>query len=119
MTITDDGTGFNAEILARLGEPYVTSRAGLDSNRKEGAPAVPAEIAKQAAERLHSRPPLGTSERFKTGTLKHQGRVPCRFVVILRSEATKDLPVENNQGRSFASLRMTTTRRLGTRDSGD
>lgn len=39
MTITDDGTGFNAEILARLGEPYVTSRAGLDSNRKEGAPA--------------------------------------------------------------------------------
>jgi two-component system sensor histidine kinase RegB len=39
MTISDDGTGFNAEILARLGEPYVTSRAGLDSNRKEGAPA--------------------------------------------------------------------------------
>jgi two-component system, sensor histidine kinase RegB len=39
MTISDDGTGFNADILARLGEPYVTSRAGLDSNRKEGAPA--------------------------------------------------------------------------------
>ncbi|MDZ4867918.1 MAG: ActS/PrrB/RegB family redox-sensitive histidine kinase [Alphaproteobacteria bacterium] len=39
MTISDDGTGFNAEILARLGEPYVTSRAGLESNRKEGAPA--------------------------------------------------------------------------------
>ncbi len=39
MTISDDGTGFNAEILQRLGEPYVTSRAGLESNRKEGAPA--------------------------------------------------------------------------------
>jgi two-component system, sensor histidine kinase RegB len=39
MTISDDGTGFNADILARLGEPYVTSRAGLESNRKEGAPA--------------------------------------------------------------------------------
>jgi two-component system, sensor histidine kinase RegB len=39
MTISDDGTGFNAEILARLGEPYVTSRAGLESNRKEGAAA--------------------------------------------------------------------------------
>jgi two-component system sensor histidine kinase RegB len=39
MTISDDGTGFNAEILARLGEPYVTSRAGFESNRKEGAPA--------------------------------------------------------------------------------
>ena len=39
MTIADDGGGFDAEILARLGEPYVTSRAGLDSNRKEGAPA--------------------------------------------------------------------------------
>lgn len=39
MTIADDGEGFNTEILARLGEPYVTSRAGLDSNRKEGAPA--------------------------------------------------------------------------------
>lgn len=39
MTISDDGEGFGAEILARLGEPYVTSRAGLESNRKEGAPA--------------------------------------------------------------------------------
>lgn len=39
MTIADDGEGFNAEILGRLGEPYVTSRAGLESNRKEGAPA--------------------------------------------------------------------------------
>jgi two-component system, sensor histidine kinase RegB len=27
LTISDDGTGFDAAILARLGEPYVTSRA--------------------------------------------------------------------------------------------
>jgi two-component system sensor histidine kinase RegB len=33
LTITDDGTGFDAEILARLGEPYVTSRAGSDAPR--------------------------------------------------------------------------------------
>jgi two-component system sensor histidine kinase RegB len=39
MTITDDGGGFGPEILARLGEPYVTSRAGLESNRKDDAPA--------------------------------------------------------------------------------
>lgn len=33
LTITDDGSGFDAEILARLGEPYVTSRAGTDGPR--------------------------------------------------------------------------------------
>ena len=29
LTISDDGAGFDAGILARLGEPYVTSRASL------------------------------------------------------------------------------------------
>ncbi len=33
LTVADDGTGFNPEILTRLGEPYVTSRAGIDPNR--------------------------------------------------------------------------------------
>jgi len=33
VTITDDGTGFDPEILARLGEPYVTSRPGIDLDR--------------------------------------------------------------------------------------
>lgn len=33
LSITDDGSGFDAEILARLGEPYVTSRAGTDAIR--------------------------------------------------------------------------------------
>ncbi len=30
ITIADDGAGFDPEILARLGEPYVTSRPALD-----------------------------------------------------------------------------------------
>jgi two-component system sensor histidine kinase RegB len=34
MTITDDGAGFDPVILARLGEPYVTSRAGIDPERE-------------------------------------------------------------------------------------
>jgi two-component system sensor histidine kinase RegB len=33
ITIRDDGTGFAPEILTRLGEPYVTSRAGTDAER--------------------------------------------------------------------------------------
>jgi two-component system sensor histidine kinase RegB len=33
LTITDDGSGFDSEILAKLGEPYVTSRAGTDTPR--------------------------------------------------------------------------------------
>lgn len=33
LTITDDGAGFDVEILARLGEPYVTSRARADGTR--------------------------------------------------------------------------------------
>lgn len=36
ITIVDDGTGFNAEILARLGEPYVTSRAGTEIVENSG-----------------------------------------------------------------------------------
>ena len=28
MEIRDDGPGFSPEILARIGEPYVTTRAG-------------------------------------------------------------------------------------------
>jgi two-component system, sensor histidine kinase RegB len=34
MTISDDGAGFDPVILARLGEPYVTSRAGVDPERE-------------------------------------------------------------------------------------
>jgi two-component system, sensor histidine kinase RegB len=34
MTICDDGAGFDPAILAKLGEPYVTSRAGIDPERE-------------------------------------------------------------------------------------
>jgi two-component system sensor histidine kinase RegB len=37
MTITDDGSGFDPEILARLGEPYVTSRGGTEAPRPANA----------------------------------------------------------------------------------
>jgi two-component system sensor histidine kinase RegB len=33
LTIIDDGTGFDTEIITRLGEPYVTSRSGGDTPR--------------------------------------------------------------------------------------
>lgn len=33
ILIVDDGSGFDQEILARLGEPYVTSRAGTEASR--------------------------------------------------------------------------------------
>jgi two-component system sensor histidine kinase RegB len=33
MEVRDDGPGFPAEILAKLGEPYVTSRAGVAGGR--------------------------------------------------------------------------------------
>lgn len=33
IDITDDGSGFDPEILGRLGEPYVTSRAGTEASR--------------------------------------------------------------------------------------
>jgi two-component system, sensor histidine kinase RegB len=35
LTISDDGGGFDPEILARLGEPYITSRAGMPPEREE------------------------------------------------------------------------------------
>lgn len=33
ITISDDGSGFAPDIIARLGEPYVTTRAGTDTDR--------------------------------------------------------------------------------------
>jgi two-component system sensor histidine kinase RegB len=44
LTISDDGTGFDSGILARLGEPYVTSRA------TPAAEAVPEGITNVHAE---------------------------------------------------------------------
>ena len=36
VSITDDGPGFAPEIIARVGEPYVTSRPGLDKDEPSG-----------------------------------------------------------------------------------
>lgn len=36
LSIIDDGTGFDAEILGRLGEPYVTSRPGTEIAQQSG-----------------------------------------------------------------------------------
>ena len=36
ISITDDGPGFAPEIIARVGEPYVTSRPGLDRDEPSG-----------------------------------------------------------------------------------
>ena len=33
MEVRDDGPGFSAEVLAKLGEPYVTSRPGAEGSR--------------------------------------------------------------------------------------
>jgi two-component system sensor histidine kinase RegB len=36
VTISDDGPGFKPEILARIGEPYVTSRRGAGDSEESG-----------------------------------------------------------------------------------
>jgi two-component system, sensor histidine kinase RegB len=36
VTISDDGPGFRPEILARIGEPYVTSRRGAGESEESG-----------------------------------------------------------------------------------
>ena len=36
ISITDDGPGFAPEIIARVGEPYVTSRPGIDKDEPSG-----------------------------------------------------------------------------------
>jgi two-component system sensor histidine kinase RegB len=66
----DDGSGFDSEILTRLGEPYVTSRAGTDAARPANAnDSTHAEghaglglgffIAKTLMERIGSRMTFG------------------------------------------------------------
>jgi two-component system sensor histidine kinase RegB len=52
ITITDDGPGFPPEILARLGEPYVTTRrSGGDEGRRAGGMGLGFFIAKALLER--------------------------------------------------------------------
>jgi len=51
ISITDDGPGFAAEIAARIGEPYVTSRPDLDKEDESGGLGLGFFIAKTLLER--------------------------------------------------------------------
>jgi two-component system, sensor histidine kinase RegB len=52
VTISDDGPGFSSEILARIGEPYVTSRRRSDGDSEESGLGLGFFIAKTLLERL-------------------------------------------------------------------
>jgi two-component system sensor histidine kinase RegB len=51
VTISDDGPGFSPEILARIGEPYVTSRRRRDADSEESGLGLGFFIAKTLLER--------------------------------------------------------------------
>ena len=51
VTISDDGPGFPPEILARIGEPYVTSRARASADSEESGLGLGFFIAKTLLER--------------------------------------------------------------------
>jgi two-component system, sensor histidine kinase RegB len=51
VTISDDGPGFPSEILARIGEPYVTSRRRPSRESEEGGLGLGFFIAKTLLER--------------------------------------------------------------------
>jgi two-component system sensor histidine kinase RegB len=51
VTISDDGPGFSPEILARIGEPYVTSRPRRDADSEESGLGLGFFIAKTLLER--------------------------------------------------------------------
>jgi two-component system sensor histidine kinase RegB len=51
VTISDDGPGFSSEILARIGEPYVTSRRRRGTDGEEGGLGLGFFIAKTLLER--------------------------------------------------------------------
>ncbi|MDX0693872.1 ActS/PrrB/RegB family redox-sensitive histidine kinase [Sinorhizobium medicae] len=64
VTIEDDGEGFSPDILARIGEPYVTRRQKYDS---AGGLGLGLFIAKTLLERS------GARLRFENGGAKHPG----------------------------------------------
>ena len=51
VTIADDGPGFSTDIMMRIGEPYVTSRAYTDSDEEPGGFGLGFFIAKTLLER--------------------------------------------------------------------
>lgn len=63
IEVLDDGPGFTSDILARLGEPYVTSRAGLAGGRtKHVGMGLGFFIAKTLLERTEARVTFGNSK---------------------------------------------------------
>ena len=75
VTIEDDGDGFSPDILARIGEPYVTRRQKDDS---AGGLGLGLFIAKTLLERS------GARLRFENGGSKHPGaRVSVEWPRVL------------------------------------
>jgi two-component system sensor histidine kinase RegB len=69
ISITDDGPGFAAEIVARIGEPYVTSRPHLDKDEDSGGLGLGFFIAKTLLERS------GATLSFENRKLPEHGAV--------------------------------------------
>ena len=51
ITIADDGPGFSADIMIRIGEPYVTSRSDTGSDEEPSGLGLGFFIAKTLLER--------------------------------------------------------------------
>ena len=55
VTITDDGPGFPSDLIARLGEPYLTTRPRSAENAEPGGLGLGIFIAKTLLERTGAR----------------------------------------------------------------
>jgi two-component system sensor histidine kinase RegB len=72
LTVADDGPGFAAGIIDRIGEPYVTTRArtGSDSaDHEAGGLGLGVFIAKTLLERTGATVSLGNADPPKTGAI--------------------------------------------------
>jgi two-component system sensor histidine kinase RegB len=69
ISITDDGPGFAPEIIARIGEPYVTSRPGVEQEDEPSGLGLGFFIAKTLLERA------GATLSFENRVLPEHGAV--------------------------------------------
>ncbi|MBI1260109.1 MAG: ActS/PrrB/RegB family redox-sensitive histidine kinase [Rhizobiales bacterium] len=76
VTICDDGPGFSADVLERLGEPYVTTRPRLPAGKRPPDPESAHEgmglgffIGKTLLERTGATVEIGNRDDGKTGAL--------------------------------------------------
>ncbi|MGA0533935.1 ActS/PrrB/RegB family redox-sensitive histidine kinase [Hansschlegelia sp. KR7-227] len=67
VEIADDGPGFAPEMLARLGEPYVSTRSGGSEPSEAGGLGLGFFIAKTLLERSGARLDLGNAAAPETG----------------------------------------------------